>query len=731
MRFARHATWPVLLAVVAASVGCFDDVVPAAAPITCGGDGDCPGGLVCSVFLERCVAASGGDRTAPEVVSSSFSARRLGTGGVLRVSVEADEAVRAGSVLQVGDQTVPLVGDDDAIDPDRTVVASVAVLPLGTGVFAVSVVLVDETGNLGASVLGTLEVDANPPAVEADSVTVTITQPVGTTPVADPPLAPGGRLDVTFRLDDLGADVDSLALVATGGDGPPVALDLVEHTSNEWTFGLAFDVAVADGIRALTLQASDDVGNVSSIVLAEVEVVGAVVARCVAVTGAGVPVCTDADGDGFFGPGAGCAAGQATDCDDTRALVSPDAVEILGDDVDDDCDGDAADFDAAEAAGLAIFVAPGAPADAAGTRAAPLGDLHVAAARAATVEGAALYVRGGTFSLGARPLVLHGSLVGSLDDTWRRGRERTVVTSSSIFAIDAEGALPDATITVQGIDVRGGWCEGINGPYGVLVVGDASFEIDDVNQGCSSWDAVRSNGQTLLVAQIVARLDVPAAVDVQGIKAGNDVRVLDSAFEISSVDGDVVGIGSPDSGLIARTRVTVRGFEAFGIAGEIEVVSSVIDVTGLVDPQSFFGAAAVSTASASMAHNTIEVRGGVGARIVGISTGAGVVAGNQVTVTGTDAVGLRIEDYGLGGPALHGNAFDVVAPGCLLRAGRDDPTCLPLTPCPLCTASVGNAASPAIATPTSAIDLGAPSTSVVAIDGSCRGALAGPGAGDR
>ncbi|MFT5680298.1 MAG: hypothetical protein ACI8RZ_001204 [Myxococcota bacterium] len=66
----------------------------------------------------------------------------------------------------------------------------------------------------------------------------------------------------------------------------------------------------------------------------------------------GVSIFADADGDGF-GAGdaaAGCVgegwSGVDSDCDDSRADISPDAAEVCdADDVDEDCDGDADDAD--------------------------------------------------------------------------------------------------------------------------------------------------------------------------------------------------------------------------------------------------------------------------------------------------------------------------------------------------------------------------------------------------
>ena len=50
-----------------------------------------------------------------------------------------------------------------------------------------------------------------------------------------------------------------------------------------------------------------------------------------------LPVCTDADGDGFFAE-EGC--GEVFDCDDGDSFVFPGADEVCDDLVDNDCDGD-------------------------------------------------------------------------------------------------------------------------------------------------------------------------------------------------------------------------------------------------------------------------------------------------------------------------------------------------------------------------------------------------------
>ena len=125
-----------------------------------------------------------------------------------------------------------------------------------------------------------------------------------------------------------------------------------------------------------------------------------------------------------------------------------------------------------------------------------------------------------------------------------------------------------------------------------------------------------------------------------------------------------------------------------------------------------------------VAHNTIVVDGAFG---IGVSLGDGTVAANLVTATGDDAMGIRSEDYGLGGPALLGNGFDV-PDGCALRFGRDDLTCLSLEPCASCSSSSGNATAPDVPAPMNVIDLGAPTSLALDIAGECRDALPPAGA---
>jgi hypothetical protein len=711
---------PVFLSCLAGlQAGCFDDVVAANAAIACRGDADCPTPLVCASLISRCVAPTG-DRTAPVVVSSTLSARRLGAGGILDVALVTDEPILVGSLLQVGEVTTALVIDDDG----RGGRASVAADALGgEGAFPVSVGLVDDAGNLGAAVLGVLEVDTTGPGLDADSVVVVVEQPAGTTPVAPPPLAPGGRIDVRFRIDDLAADVRRVALVGDAGADDDIVLELADHVATDWHFDLAFNAAVTDGPRTLIVEAVDDVGNATSTTLAVIEVVGSIGARCVALDATGAPLCTDADGDGFFGVGEECAVGQATDCDDTRALVFPGAVEVAGDDVDDDCDGTALTFADAEAAGEAIFVAPGAATDAAGTRADPLGDFAVAAARAAAT-GATLYVAGGTFVLPDARLTLYGSVVGSLTADWLPGGARTVLQATDPLALDAADAPADPLL-LRGFDLRGTFCDGVAGPPGPLHVGDVDIE-NTPGASCFQGHGVRVDGDLLLVDGRL-HLRFPEVNIVRGILARNEVRVLDSVIEVDGEFRDALGVSGATTGLMARSRVSVRGYEPAAVSSDLNVVSSLLQVDAVTTEQIFFGAVGLF-GDGVMAHNRIEVVGAPDARVVGISSNAGVLIANDIIVRGSDAVGIRLENFIPPTAALHHNRLAVDGDGCRLAIGRVGDVCLDLAACSECSASVGNVEAPATPAPVSAIALGAPTTVAVDLDGACRAATSGVGA---
>ncbi len=60
----------------------------------------------------------------------------------------------------------------------------------------------------------------------------------------------------------------------------------------------------------------------------------------------GGPTCNDDDGDGYGDPGdASCPGGAQADCDDTNAAINPGAAEDCLDGIDNDCDGNADEWD--------------------------------------------------------------------------------------------------------------------------------------------------------------------------------------------------------------------------------------------------------------------------------------------------------------------------------------------------------------------------------------------------
>jgi len=711
----------VCLAGTLSFTACFNAAIADDATIACGGNADCPTPLVCASLVSRCVAPDG-DRTAPAVASSTLSARRIGAAGRLDVDVVTDEPILDGSLLQVGAATIALTLADPATGGRAGIDA--AALD-GEGVYPVSVLLVDIAGNLGAAVLGTLEVDATAPAIEDGSLTVVVQQPAGTATVADPPLAPGGTIDVRFRLDDLAAVVDRVALVNDSGED--IAIGFINRTSNAWHFALAFDDAVADGPRSLVVDARDDVGNVARLVVASVDVVGSIVDTCVALDEAGAPLCTDADGDGFFGPGEGCAVGQATDCDDTRTLVFPGAVEVAGDDIDDDCDGTLLSFDDAEAEGRAIFVAPDAPVDAAGTRTEPV-DLVVAAARAAT-QRATLHLQAGTYALPDDRVFLHGSMVGGYGPDWQPGSTRTTLVALDPVAFDADtsGNLATPPLLLRSLDLRGVFCIAVIAPpEGPLFVGDLDVENEDSN--CTSVTAFLVSGPVVRLVDSRIRLVSTGTGDARGVNGGTDVRVIDTTIELDALSGGAIGVGSPETGLVARSRISVRGDEVIAVQGALDVVNSHLQVFGRPTRQIFFGDGGLA-GDGVFAHNTIEVDGEPGTRLFGVSSNGGVIVANDVVVRGHgDAAAIRLEDFRPVTAALHHNRIALEGGGCVVGLGRTGATCVSPDDCSVCGASVGNTVAPASPAPVSAIALGAPSTTAIDVDGACRPAVSGPGA---
>jgi hypothetical protein len=263
------------------------------------------------------------------------------------------------------------------------------------------------------------------------------------------------------------------------------------------------------------------------------------------------------------------------------------------------------------------------------------------------------------------------------------------------------------------------------GPEAPLLVGDVDLENTPV-PGCIQVHGLRLAGALLMVDGRIHIRSVDTS-ETRGIFAFDEARVLDSIVDVDAGQNTSVGITSAASGLLARSRVRAAGDEPIAVSGNLDIVDALLQVDAVTPDQIIFGAVGIA-GEGVMAHNRIEVVGAPGARVVGIASTSGILIANDILVAGTDAVGIRLEDFIPPTAALHHNRLDIEGDGCRLAIGRVGDVCLDLAACGPCSASVGNTEAPASPPALSAIALGAPTTVSVDLDGACRGATSGVGA---
>lgn len=220
--------------------------------------------------------------------------------------------------------------------------------------------------------------------------------------------------------------------------------------------------------------------------------------------------CEDGDGDGH---GPGCDLGE--DCDQSDPTVFAGAPELPGDGRDNGCDG-GGDLVPSDATG--VFVKAGAPDDAPGTMAEPMGDLWLASL-AARDPPRAVFVAGGGYALAVPEL--HVDLFGGYDpETWTRAPEQeSIITTPFQLRVDED----------KGIGARA--IEGFTLP------GEPGGTLGSTLRGCGTAVCV-IKGNT---------------IGVTGAGGNPTARALD--------------VGPSDYGLIIANRFVLQGTASYNVVG--------------------------------------------------------------------------------------------------------------------------------------------------------------------
>lgn len=234
----------VVSALVIASSGCVDLVIPPDAAIACGADGTCPGDTVCNEAIDRCVPKTPPESDPPALSAVSIDPPAAKAGDVVTVSLTVDEPLAVAPVVAIDDLRLTGVGDVDAggaFTFTHTVFGPTSPDAESEGLRAVRALAVDVFGNTADVDIGRVEFDFTAPVITDPNLDDTVTDPRLQFTLA---VSGATRLRVT-------GDVDAPLDIAVAGGS--VAVDVV--------------LSDGDGAKALVLTASDAVENTATLPL--------------------------------------------------------------------------------------------------------------------------------------------------------------------------------------------------------------------------------------------------------------------------------------------------------------------------------------------------------------------------------------------------------------------------------------------------------------------------------
>jgi hypothetical protein len=724
-----------LISTLAVLSACFNPTLgEAAARVRCNNDDECPGSS-CVVEAARCKVA-GASKNAPDIENLVFTVNEqplnpgepvlLGGGATVKIEFDVDADLLTDPVLRIGQQryAIDVVGSRistkllvaEELPQGKDIVVDVELVGLGGG-------------GVGSPVrVGQMTVDAEPPnGQQVWSLSIL----AGAEPTAGPAL-PGMRAracPITSEEDVLVAVVEIVA----GDVRSP--LDL-----NELCFEGRINALMPSGLASVDVTFVDLAGNTSVQTIAFFELAGVTTATCPAINING-EFCTDGDADGSFGETAACPfelIGGPPDCDDTNAAVKPGAVEIGGNDIDENCDGQtplASDFTLSE-----IFVDGAAEPSGDGSFFAPFATLQEAVN---VQQGRPIYLAANTADT---PYVIEGAtrrcdepagsglqLSGSLVGGFVRGDFWTATDQPSFIRDDSGSPRTLVVIafrptTLQNLDITTHAATAIElkpGPLATLsrvaIHSTVTYAEEDVACDAVGLDTqrdmivTRSNIDVTCAGACLRGLAVRASTPIQ-------TTIVDAKLSAAS-SVSATSIKTEADALIVRSSLTANGATGIGVdcsGGGCQLAGNVIRVTATT------AGAGGRLLSGFVAHNTIHVDA-VGATGF-VVTGAVVAEANALVVRGNTSRFISLEPTGT--VSARGNAVALGDLPCALRAS--DGTCgvqLMSDGCsePHCFSWDGNVVwqDTAIAPAATVVALDSPNapTSIAQdADGDCRGA---------